>query len=385
MATLSDAAGNFGSAQEFAGADAVTVPSSGFDDNIGSLECWVNFTGTGGNDNGTILRIDGANPSTYHLLQRVGGNGVQYLVYDGQHQYVVNSLSNTLTGWHHVLATHTTASGGKIELFIDGVSQGTAGYSATTSRSLNCRATPTETESSTADLNIVLSNYGKTVPAGVDGWSRGDFDGNGAVNGAELNMTLLNNNQSVPRVAAQLCVGGYVNGGLVSRVVGPHRRGPRLVVRRELWRAAAHATAGRRRRHHLPAPSRRPGRGAVGGVRSFPTESGDRAVARPIRRPGHLLRGLRFSRTVLRRRMAEPHRERLGVSEPVDAYPNRDQRCAVALLYVAHYQLGLRGGSRQSRQLQPLRETLYYYRRRPEQRLSAVYRGRLSRRISRPD
>ena len=146
----SNVAGQFGGAQEFAGADAVTVPSSGFDDNTGSLECWVDFTGTGGNDGGTILRLDGADPSTYHVLERINGNGVRYLVYDGKNTYYVDSISNTLTGWHHVLATHTTASGGKIELFIDGVSQGTAGYSATTSRLASCPATPTETEPSTA-------------------------------------------------------------------------------------------------------------------------------------------------------------------------------------------------------------------------------------------
>lgn len=48
--------GEFGNALAFSGADALSVANSGFNDNTGSLECWVNFTGTGGNEHGTILR-----------------------------------------------------------------------------------------------------------------------------------------------------------------------------------------------------------------------------------------------------------------------------------------------------------------------------------------
>jgi hypothetical protein len=44
-----------------------------------------------------------------------------------------------------------------------------------------------------ADLNIVLSNYGQT---GMD-WAQGDFNGDGAVNGADLNVMLSNYNRSI--------------------------------------------------------------------------------------------------------------------------------------------------------------------------------------------
>ena len=46
-----------------------------------------------------------------------------------------------------------------------------------------------------ADLNTVLSNFNKTVPAGADGWALGDFEGNGTINGADLNIVLSNFNQ----------------------------------------------------------------------------------------------------------------------------------------------------------------------------------------------
>ena len=78
--------------------------------------------------------LDGTDPWWgYHILERVDGNCVRYTTYTDNNQTGYSVESGTLSpGWHHVLATHTTASGGKIELFIDGVSQGTAGYNATT-------------------------------------------------------------------------------------------------------------------------------------------------------------------------------------------------------------------------------------------------------------
>ena len=48
-----------------------------------------------------------------------------------------------------------------------------------------------------ADLNTVLTNYNQTVPSGRTGWMDGDFDGNGMVNGADLNTVLSNYNQSL--------------------------------------------------------------------------------------------------------------------------------------------------------------------------------------------
>lgn len=49
-----------------------------------------------------------------------------------------------------------------------------------------------------ADLNTVLSNYNQS---GMD-WFHGDFDINGTVNGSDLNVVLSNYNQSVPLSAA---------------------------------------------------------------------------------------------------------------------------------------------------------------------------------------
>ena len=36
-----------------------------------------------------------------------------------------------------------------------------------------------------ADLNIVLSNYNKTDPGGMVGWQKGDFNGDGVVDGSD--------------------------------------------------------------------------------------------------------------------------------------------------------------------------------------------------------
>ena len=60
----------YGNAMQFSGGNALTVASPGFNDNTGSLECWVNFSGTG-NSNGTILRstaprAGGATTSSAH-------------------------------------------------------------------------------------------------------------------------------------------------------------------------------------------------------------------------------------------------------------------------------------------------------------------------------
>ena len=124
--------GRFGTAEQFDGAGGLVVANPGFNDAVGSLECWVNFSGTGGNEHGTIMRIDGTNPYwTYHILERINGNGVGYVVYNGTTVSAVYSTSTTLTGWHSILATHSTTTG-KIQLFIDGVSQGTAAYTTAT-------------------------------------------------------------------------------------------------------------------------------------------------------------------------------------------------------------------------------------------------------------
>lgn len=49
-----------------------------------------------------------------------------------------------------------------------------------------------------ADLNVVLSNYGRT---GM-GWSQGDFNGDGAINGVDLDIVLSNYSESAAAAAA---------------------------------------------------------------------------------------------------------------------------------------------------------------------------------------
>ena len=148
-------AGRFGDAVKFSGKDAVYVTQSGFTDDAGALECWVRLT-AGSNDGGTILRLDGSSPVwSYHLLYRTSTDRVQYQVFDGTQGPTVVSAALSTGVWHHLLATHDVADGGKIELFIDGVSQGTAGYAATT-----CGNQP---------LNVGGLPYGDTVHNGLQG------------------------------------------------------------------------------------------------------------------------------------------------------------------------------------------------------------------------
>ena len=123
--------GYFGNATSFSGTAAITAASAGFSDSIGSLECWVNFSGTG-NAGGTILRLDGTTGWTsYQLISRTSSGCVMYSIYNSNTGATYSVTSSVLTaGWHSILATHSTTSG-TIELFIDGVSQGTAAYYAT--------------------------------------------------------------------------------------------------------------------------------------------------------------------------------------------------------------------------------------------------------------
>ena len=121
-----------GSAVQFAGSDALTAVNPGFNDSIGSMECWVDFSGTG-NAGGTILRLDGTTGWTsYQLISRTSNGCVMYSIYNSNTGLTYSVTSSVLTaGWHSILATHSTTSG-TIQLFIDGVSQGTAAYYATT-------------------------------------------------------------------------------------------------------------------------------------------------------------------------------------------------------------------------------------------------------------
>ena len=115
--------GKFGNALQFDGASCDRMSKAGFTDAAGTMECWVRFSGSS-NPGGTILRLDGSSPWSYHLLQRTSDNKVQYTVYDGTHGWTVISSVLTSDVWYHVLATHDVANGGHIQLFINGVSQG---------------------------------------------------------------------------------------------------------------------------------------------------------------------------------------------------------------------------------------------------------------------
>ncbi|MDD5704919.1 MAG: DUF4838 domain-containing protein [Kiritimatiellae bacterium] len=122
-------AGAYSDALSFDGASALTVPYSGFTADAGTMECWVCLKGDN-NANGTILRLDAE--GRYHLLDRLGDNKIRYCVWDGipPSHAVVSTAAVSTAVWHHLLATYDTADGGKIELFVDGVSQGTDGYGA---------------------------------------------------------------------------------------------------------------------------------------------------------------------------------------------------------------------------------------------------------------
>lgn len=125
--------GRFGRALRFDGKSALRVSSPGFSDTAGSLECWVRLpedappqTGAG-----TILRLDGHGPWTYHILEAGhGSRRIKYVTYDGQAGSSVLS-AELVPGWHHLCAAHSEIEG-VIELFVDGVSQGTARFKRST-------------------------------------------------------------------------------------------------------------------------------------------------------------------------------------------------------------------------------------------------------------
>lgn len=121
--------GKFGGALEFDGKGAVVFTDPGFSDDEGTLEAWVRIPAEAQKGSGTILRLDGRNPWTYHIVER-RSNKIVYVTYDGKKGSGIHSKP-LLQGWHHILATYSVKTG-EIELFIDGVSYGKAKYSKTT-------------------------------------------------------------------------------------------------------------------------------------------------------------------------------------------------------------------------------------------------------------
>jgi hypothetical protein len=124
--------GRFGKALSFDGInDGIAVSDCGFNDEVGSMECWVRLSAAPQDREGTLLRLDGSGPWTYHILRRIADTSqVGYYTYDGAQVRGVSS-GDLAPGWHHVLATHDLAAG-TAELFVDGIKQGSMEYKQTT-------------------------------------------------------------------------------------------------------------------------------------------------------------------------------------------------------------------------------------------------------------
>ena len=124
--------GEFGQALSFDGVDdGLRASECGFEDEVGTMECWVRLSSETQDAEGTILRLDGNAPWTYHILRRVQGTSkVGYFTYDGKQVRGIASRE-LAPGWHHVAASHD-ASARRAELFVDGVSQGQSEYVKTT-------------------------------------------------------------------------------------------------------------------------------------------------------------------------------------------------------------------------------------------------------------
>jgi len=131
LGKLHRAPGKSGYALEFDGATAVSFDAAGFDDAAGAMEAWVWLPENPPPHPGTILRLDGSDPWTYHILERqASSNRIRYIAYDGKSGHAVHSRPLS-PGWHHVSATHD-ATTAKIALYIDGEKQGEAPYTKTT-------------------------------------------------------------------------------------------------------------------------------------------------------------------------------------------------------------------------------------------------------------
>lgn len=132
------APGKFGGALQFDGVRQVFVDDDvAFNDERGTLEAWVYLPAEKPDQrHGTILRLDGSDPWTYHIIQRdVNTSCISYTTYDGARGHGLRS-GELSEGWHHVVGTYdaTTAT---MELWIDGVKQGSTDYVKTT-----CRGAP---------------------------------------------------------------------------------------------------------------------------------------------------------------------------------------------------------------------------------------------------
>lgn len=127
--------GKFGKGLCFVGEEAMAaVNQVPFNAEKGTIEAWV-FLPLMLKKEGAIVwfiqRADGSRPWSYHQLTvPANSRKVQYLTYNGQPRNAVGwVLSKEITGedWVHIAAVYDLAAG-KMELFVNGESQGTAPY-----------------------------------------------------------------------------------------------------------------------------------------------------------------------------------------------------------------------------------------------------------------
>lgn len=125
--------GKFGNAAEFDGErTALSIPDCQFDDQQGTLEAWVYLPAEEPTEkHGTILRLDGANPWTYHIIQRdMKSSRISYTTYDGTHGHGL-ATGPLAEGWYHVMGTWDAGTG-KQCLYLNGKLVGTCDYVKTT-------------------------------------------------------------------------------------------------------------------------------------------------------------------------------------------------------------------------------------------------------------
>ncbi|MBI2302217.1 MAG: DUF4838 domain-containing protein [Armatimonadetes bacterium] len=125
--------GRHGKALDFGGEkDVFAIDDAGFDDSRGTLEAWVWLPKDAPpKHHGTILRLDGGDPWTYHIVQRdMNANRISYTTYDGTNGHGLGS-KELAEGWHHVAGTWDAAAG-KMALWVDGEPCGTTIYVKTT-------------------------------------------------------------------------------------------------------------------------------------------------------------------------------------------------------------------------------------------------------------
>lgn len=121
--------GRFGKGLAFNAKDTyLTVEGFPFSDEEGSFSLWIYPSGESQGE-GTLLRIEGYDPWTYHILSWIPPDRVRYSSYDGKDVHSIESppLSQ---GWHHILATYSLREG-KMCLYIDGEPVGETSYAKT--------------------------------------------------------------------------------------------------------------------------------------------------------------------------------------------------------------------------------------------------------------